>query len=123
LAAAAQEAARAAEEAARAARERPVQAAASGASSGSCSGQVSCFLACTRAHESNTAGGYQAVSPDGVYRGAYQFDQTTWNSVANSTGRGDLVGVNPAAASPADQDTLATALYAMRGNEPWGGRC
>ena len=33
------------------------------------------FLACTRAHESDQAGGYQAVSPGGMYRGAYQFDQ------------------------------------------------
>jgi hypothetical protein len=84
---------------------------------------VACFLACTRAHESDTAGGYQAVSPDGLYRGAYQFDQTTWNSVAASVGRGDLVGVNPASAIQSDQDTLATALYQMRGTQPWGGRC
>ena len=63
------------------------------------------------------------MSPDGLYEGAYQFDQTTWNSVAGSIGRGDLMGVNPASASPTDQDTLAAALYQMRGNEPWGGRC
>jgi len=25
---------------------------------------------------------YQAVSPSGTYRGAYQFDQPTWNGVA-----------------------------------------
>jgi len=92
-------------------------------SSGTCSGAVACFLSCTRAHESDTAGGYRAVSPDGVYHGAYQFDQTTWDSTAQAVGRPDLVGVDPATASPADQDTLATALYKMRGNEPWGGRC
>jgi hypothetical protein len=92
-------------------------------SGGGCVGDISCFLACTRAHESDTAGGYQAVSPDGVYRGAYQFDQTTWNSVADAIGRSDLVGANPAAVSPADQDILATALYELRGNAPWGGRC
>jgi hypothetical protein len=92
-------------------------------SSGGCASDVACFLACTRAHESDTAGGYQAVSPDGVYRGAYQFDQTTWNSIAAAIGRTDLVGTNPAAASPTDQDTLATALYEVRGNAPWGGRC
>jgi Transglycosylase-like domain len=96
---------------------------ASASSGGSCAGAIACFLACTRAHESDTAGGYQAVSPDGVYRGAYQFDQSTWNSVADAVGRNDLVGVNPAAASPSDQDTLATALYQVRGNQPWGGRC
>ncbi len=99
-------------------------AAVSGASStGTCAGELACFLACTRAHESDSAGGYAAVSPDGVYHGAYQFDQSTWNSVADSIGRSDLVGVDPASATPADQDTLATALYKMRGNQPWGGRC
>jgi Transglycosylase-like domain len=93
------------------------------ASTGSCVGDLACFLACTRAHESDSAGGYAAVSPDGIYRGAYQFDQSTWNSVADSIGRGDLVGISPAAASASDQDTLAAALYRMRGNQPWGGRC
>jgi hypothetical protein len=92
-------------------------------SGGGCAGDVACFLACTRAHESDTAGGYQAVSPDGTYRGAYQFDQPTWDSIAAAIGRTDLVGTDPAAASPADQDTLATALYEVRGNAPWGGRC
>jgi hypothetical protein len=110
-------AAQAREEAARPAATSPPS------SGGGCSDDVACFLACTRAHESDTAGGYQAVSPDGTYRGAYQFDQSTWNSVADATGRSDLVGTNPAAASPADQDTLAVALYAARGNQPWGGRC
>jgi hypothetical protein len=91
--------------------------------SGSCAGDLACFLPCTRAHESDTAGGYSAVSPDGVYRGAYQFDRTTWNSVATSTGHDELVGVDPAAAAPSAQDELASALYLMRGNQPWGGRC
>src|SRR4029453_19134129 len=35
------------------------------------------FLVCTRAHESDTAGGYRAVSGSGTYRGAYQFSQST----------------------------------------------
>ena len=129
-------AAAAAEEADRVAREQAAStsaasssagsssAAVSGASStGTCAGELACFLARTRAHESDSAGGYAAVSPDGVYHGAYQFDQSTWNSVADSIGRADLVGVDPASATPADQDTLATALYQMRGNQPWGGRC
>ena len=125
-------AAAAAEEADRVAREHATNSSASvsasasassGAQTGGCAGSLACFLACTRAHESDTAGGYQAVSPDGTYRGAYQFDQTTWNSVADSIGRPDLVSVDPASASPANQDTLATALYQMRGNQPWGGRC
>jgi hypothetical protein len=81
------------------------------------------FLACTRAHESNSAGGYQAVSAGGTYRGAYQFDRGTWNSAARLANRPDLVGVDPAMAAPADQDLLAMALFHARGAQPWGNRC
>jgi hypothetical protein len=81
------------------------------------------FLACTRAHESARAGGYSAVSGSGTYRGAYQFDQGTWNSAAQLAGRDDLVGVDPASAAPADQDLLAMTLFHARGTQPWGGRC
>ncbi len=81
------------------------------------------FLKCTRAHESDSAGGYRAVSPDGVYRGAYQFLRSTWNNVARAAGRPDLVDVDPAAASPADQDQLALFLFQHVGPGPWGGRC
>jgi hypothetical protein len=81
------------------------------------------FLRCTRAHESDSAGGYRAVSPGGLYRGAYQFLRTTWNNVARSSGRPDLVGVDPAAAAPWDQDFIALTLYRSAGAAPWGGRC
>jgi hypothetical protein len=81
------------------------------------------FLACTRAHESDTAGGYRAVSPGGVYRGAYQFLPSTWSNVARHMGRFDLVGVDPAAASPADQDAVAWHLFNWQGYGPWGNRC
>jgi Transglycosylase-like domain len=81
------------------------------------------FLKCTRAHESDSAGGYHAVSPGGVYRGAYQFLRSTWNNVARAAGRPDLVGVDPAAASTADQDQLALFLFHQAGPAPWGGRC
>ena len=81
------------------------------------------FLACTRGHESNMAGGYQAVSPGGTYRGAYQFDQSTWNSAAQLAGRPDLVGVDPATVAPADQDFVAITLFHSRGAQPWGDRC
>jgi hypothetical protein len=81
------------------------------------------FLRCTRAHESDSAGGYRAVSPGGVYRGAYQFLPSTWNNVARAAGRPDLVGVDPAVASPADQDQLALFLFQHAGPGPWGGRC
>jgi hypothetical protein len=81
------------------------------------------FLVCTRAHESDSAGGYRAVSPGGTYRGAYQFLRSTWNTVARHAGRYDLVGVDPAAAAPADQDAMALHLYQWQGAAPWGGRC
>lgn len=50
-------------------------------------GTIEAFLACTRAHESDTAGGYQAVSPSGAHRGAYQFVQSTWDTVARWVGQ------------------------------------
>jgi hypothetical protein len=81
------------------------------------------FLACTRAHESDGAGGYTAVSAGGTYRGAYQFDRGTWNSAAALAGRIDLVGADPATVAPADQDLVAITLFHARGTRPWGGRC
>ena len=48
-----------------------------------------------RAHESDSAGGYQAVSAGGTYRGAYQFDQATWNSAARLAGRARPGGRRP----------------------------
>jgi hypothetical protein len=81
------------------------------------------FLVCTRHHESDTSGGYHAVSGTGVYRGAYQFNRSTWDNTARRAGRFDLVGVDPAAAAPADQDFLAYQLHSWAGAAPWGGRC
>ncbi|MET0687115.1 MAG: transglycosylase family protein [Solirubrobacteraceae bacterium] len=52
-----------------------------------------------------------AVSADGTYRGKYQFDQQTWESVG---GTGD-----PAAAPEAVQDEMAARLQAQRGSNPW----
>ncbi len=66
--------------------------------------------------ESN--GNYAITNRSGKYRGAYQFDRPTWNSVAGRFAP-DLVGVDPAAASPADQDAMALALYNERGARPW----
>jgi len=63
-------------------------------------------------------GNYAITSRSGKYRGAYQFDRSTWNSVAERYAP-NLVGVDPAAASPADQDGLAFALYTERGASPW----
>ena len=66
-------------------------------------------LASIRACESS--GNYGAVSANGRYRGAYQFDQRTWQS---GGGAGD-----PAAASPAEQDSRAARLQSQRGSNPW----
>jgi hypothetical protein len=51
------------------------------------------------------------VSSDGSYRGKYQFDFGTWESVGGS---GD-----PAAAPEAEQDYRAALLYAQSGSSPW----
>lgn len=52
------------------------------------------------------------------YSGAYQFDRPTWDGVA-SRHAPELVGVEPADASPADQDRLARELWLERGPAPW----
>jgi TolA-binding protein len=52
-----------------------------------------------------------AVSSDGSYRGKYQFDYGTWESVGGS---GD-----PAAAPEDEQDYRAALLYAQSGSSPW----
>lgn len=52
-----------------------------------------------------------AVSSDGSYRGKYQFDYGTWESVGGS---GD-----PAAAPEAEQDYRAALLYSSSGSSPW----
>lgn len=52
-----------------------------------------------------------AVSSDGTYRGLYQFDYGTWESVGGS---GD-----PAAASAAEQTYRAALLYSQSGSSPW----
>jgi hypothetical protein len=86
-----------------------------------CGGDFACFQECTLEIESH--GNYGAVSPGGTYRGAWQFDQSTWDSNAAASGRSDLVGLDPATAAPGDQDAIAHDLYQRRGNQPWGGRC
>lgn len=52
-----------------------------------------------------------AISSDGSYRGKYQFDFGTWESVGGS---GD-----PAAASEPEQDYRAALLYSRSGSSPW----
>ena len=112
-----------AEQAAEAAAGHRASGSVGGGSSGRCGGNVDCFLACTRAHESDSAGGYSAVGGGGRYRGAYQFDQQTWDNNAAASGRTDLVGQDPAAVAPNAQDQVAADTYTRRGSQPWGGRC
>ena len=81
------------------------------------------FLVCTRAHESDTAGGYRAVDPAGVHFGAYQFKQSTWDNTARHAGWPWLVGVRPDRATVQEQDDMAWHLYIWQGKAPWGGRC
>ncbi len=56
-------------------------------------------------------GNYAVTNFSGKYRGAYQFDIPTWESVG---GVGD-----PAAATPDEQDLRAALLYQQRGSSPW----
>ena len=58
-----------------------------------------------------SGGNPTAISPDGAYRGKYQFDYGTWASVGGS---GD-----PAAAPEREQDERAAQLYRERGSSPW----
>lgn len=52
-----------------------------------------------------------AISSDGSYRGKYQFDYGTWESVG---GTGD-----PAVAPEDEQDYRAALLYSQSGSSPW----
>ena len=80
------------------------------------------FLTCVVQAESG--GNYGAVSPNGVYMGAFQFSQPTWNTAAQAANLGLLVGVPPNMATRAEQDTVAVTLFALDGQQPWlGDRC
>ena len=58
-----------------------------------------------------SGGNPRAVSPDGRYRGKYQFSRATWRALG---GKGD-----PAKAPESVQDGIAAALLAVRGTSPW----
>jgi peptidoglycan endopeptidase LytE len=64
-----------------------------------------------RLRNCESSGNYRAISPGGLYRGAYQFDLRTWEAVG---GAGD-----PIDATPAEQDLRAQLLYDRRGRQPW----
>ncbi len=79
------------------------------------------FLVCTRTRESS--GDYTAENPNGLYSGAYQFHQDTWNVTASHANRPELIGVWPASASVWDQDDMAWTLYQWQGKAPWLNLC
>ena len=64
-----------------------------------------------RIAQCESGGDPTAVSPDGQYRGKYQFDRATWERLG---GTGD-----PAQASEAEQDRRAAQLLAQSGTSPW----
>jgi hypothetical protein len=77
----------------------------SSSSSGSASGDY-----WAQVRECESGGDYSINSGNGYY-GAYQFDQSTWQSVGGS-------GL-PSDASPEEQDMRAQMLYDQSGSSPW----
>ena len=65
-----------------------------------------------------SSGNYNIVDWSGLYHGAYQFWQPTWDRVARSYWP-ELVGVLPSQATPADQDKMANQLFELEGDKPW----
>jgi peptidoglycan hydrolase-like protein with peptidoglycan-binding domain len=58
-----------------------------------------------------SSGNPTAVSPDGTYRGKYQFSRETWRELGGS---GD-----PASAPESEQDQMAAKLMATQGPSAW----
>ena len=81
---------------------------------------LNAFLQCVIQKES---GGDYSINTGNGYYGAFQFSQSTWNVAAQDAGLGYLVGVLPSSATKAEQDTVAVALYALDGGQPWTGDC
>ena len=71
-----------------------------------------------RLRQCESTDNYQAISPSGTYRGAYQFDQTTWDDVAGRHFEW-LAGIDPIDADPWWQDAMTRALWSERGRQPW----
>ena len=71
-----------------------------------------------RLRECESTDDYEAVSRSGLYRGAYQFDQATWDTVA-ARHFPWLVGDDPVDVAPWWQDAMARALWSERGGQPW----
>lgn len=77
------------------------------------------FLACVRAHESATSGGYRAQNPRSSASGAYQFIDSTWRTQSARAGYG---GYSRAIhAPPYVQDAVAAYTVQHGGRSHWRG--
>jgi len=81
-------------------------------SNGSGGGISNLPRALKRIAECESGGDPKAVSPDGTYRGKYQFMKSTWKAYGGRTR-------DPIDASEAHQDRVALKLYRARGTTPW----
>jgi hypothetical protein len=82
-----------------------------GASGGSYGSDSASSGALQQIAQCESGGNPSAVSPDGRYRGKYQFSRAAWQAVG---GAGD-----PAAAPESEQDRRAAQLLRERGTSPW----
>ncbi|MFT5202697.1 MAG: hypothetical protein ACI9C1_002091 [Candidatus Aldehydirespiratoraceae bacterium] len=71
-----------------------------------------------RLRECESTDNYQAISNTGAFRGAYQFNQTTWDDVASRFFPW-LENRDPATVEAWWQDAMARALWSERGKQPW----
>ncbi len=76
-------------------------------------GEHSGTLACIRAHESDSAGGYSAVNSSSGAGGAYQALPSTWDGYAGYARAQD--------APPEIQDQWAREAISASGTRPWAG--
>jgi hypothetical protein len=76
-------------------------------------GEYGDTLACIRAHESDSAGGYSAVNPSSGAGGAYQALPSTWGGYAGYARAQD--------APPEIQDQWARDAISAAGTRPWAG--
>lgn len=76
-------------------------------------------LICIRAHESDTAGGYQAQNPHSSASGAYQYIDSTWRNVSRMAGHpGYARAIH---APPHVQDEVAWWHINHLGTSAWAG--
>ena len=85
----------------------------SSSSTSSASGDTSSTLACIRARESDSSGGYSAVNSSSSAGGAYQALPSTWDGYAGYA--------RAEQAPPAIQDQWAREAIAASGTRPWAG--